>query len=1324
MFPSSPSATDDRDRRLKADPASQGGPVDPPDLNDDERAVLAHLREHRAEWVGAFVSALPRARRSITHRLLQAAIRERLVSPDALIWDEPAGWLRIALPDGGRLQARLAGRFAFDRFDLAGDLLDEVGRVLDQPVALLERLLPMTADLAEADRERYAHFRRELDNSTVNYALALTGFDMRWATWRPMAAERGLTTTLAWVDHQRCLNPDFGSLAFYEQLVVDGHPLHPGAKLRLGMSVADVLQYAPEMGAAPAVVPVAVAKHACQVASLDGETPAELLYREYPGLQAAVATQLADLGLDAADYEVVPLHPWQAKRTLPARYEQALARRELVPIRTFTLPMQALMSVRGLAPVGGEGPPRHHLKTAIDVQITGAVRTVSPQAAENGPMLSRLLRAVTAREQGFGGRLIVLEERAGIAYRPTDETLDEAARFVLAKNVAALVRENPDAHVGPGEVAMPGAAMLARSPFSDRPVVAELVDALAASRGGLDDTAAVEAFVGQYVTACLDGFLVLMTRYGISLEGHLQNCLPVFRDGALVRMLVRDFGGVRVLPERLAPHQLPVAFAAGSATVALDVADLRNKLFYPLIQNHLGELIATLVRHYTVSEARLWQLVAEACRSAYERLKDDPTIGLRAAEDEAVLFEPTLELKAMVTMRLKGDVTRYTFARVANPLAQAPVQALSAQEAIVQDYAARSAPALMPALGPAFVDARRSLLQRLVVAMVREGLLVAHPLPAERQIATELAWWEAPLGQDAALLLPVASVHAFGRLEIAGDVLYRQAETVRPVTGPVDLLTLVGPALSGVSEAAWRQLAAELDNGVGNLALAYAHARGAGQAAQARTLRSGARTVIDWVMSEAARDPDFNPTVFFEQLCVEGHRLHPGAKTKLGMTPAEVHQYAPEFGGEVDVRFVAVRRDRLNGATLVHGDDFTATLFEAFPQLIGPVTAACRAQGLSLVDYGVVPLHDWQLRHTLADLYAQELAEGVIVPLDWVALPCRATASFRTLVPASPQGGVALKLAVNSLMTSTLRSISSHSAANGTRFTRLIREVVRREPALAERIVPVCEVAGISFRVAATEQATPRGQAKSRNLTVVMRERIESLVGPDEVAIVACALYAESPLSGQPVLVELVGMVARTCGLDRAQAAERFFAEYVGILVPAVLRLMVRYGIGLEAHLQNCVPVFRAGLPVRVLVRDWGGVRIYAARLRDQGLAIDFQCGSVTLTEDLSELHNKVYYTLIQNHLAELVLLLSRYCGFPEDRAWGIVRQVCDGVFAELAASPTCLEAATADWAALTAPVVDFKALTRMRLDPDGAGYRYVPVPNPLWRAEAGEVSA
>ena len=54
---------------------------------------------------------------------------------------------------------------------------------------------------------------------------------------------------------------------------------------------------------------------------------------------------------------------------------------------------------------------------------------------------------------------------------------------------------------------------------------------------------------------------------------------------------------------------------------------------------------------------------------------------------------------------------------------------------------------------------------------------------------------------------------------------------------------------------------------------------------------------------------------------------------------------------------------------------------------------------------------------------------------------------------------------------------------------------------------------------------------------------------------------------------------------------------YARLLLPPVLGLATRHGIGLEAHLQNCVPTFVEGRPHRLALRDLAGMRLYPGRL-------------------------------------------------------------------------------------------------------------------------------
>jgi siderophore synthetase component len=646
-------------------------------FDQEEANILSYIQQHRPELEELFLQNIDRGRQGIFHRLLMAVVRENIAGlGDKAKWVEREGAtceLQIPFQSGKVLHAPVKARHSLARFDLGGPALlceDGVAHPIEHPVELLDLIKEEGIITDEAGEKRFERFRQEIQNSAANFALALAGAELRRRALSAKAKGTGITTAIDWAREQAKAEPTFSPLVFFEQWVVEGHPLHPGAKIKMGLEVCDVIGYSPEWGAAPAVVPVAVKKHLAVFTSLGGRTPSGLLYEEHPGLRGHVSRFLEEMGLDANDYELIPVHPWQYEHTLPALYAKEIENGDIVPVPNYRIRTEALMSFRSLAPVQARGEGKHHIKTCVNVQTTGAVRTISPNSAENGTTISRILRDVQEKEGRFGGTFVILEERVGVYYSPEDPTLTHEERMTLGKNLASILRENPENHVQDGDISMPASALIAKSPLSGELVVLELIGRFAEENGIADLREAAVAFIRTYANVCLPAFLTVMSRYGISLEGHMQNSVAVFSGGTPVKMILRDFGGVRILRERLARQGFQAEFFPGSATIIDDVEDMRNKIFYPVFQNHFGELITAIVRSLGLDEYQLWQPVAAICREVFNRLKQDPLIGAQAAEDEAALFAPQIDLKAMATMRLLGDVTRYTFAKVPNPLAE------------------------------------------------------------------------------------------------------------------------------------------------------------------------------------------------------------------------------------------------------------------------------------------------------------------------------------------------------------------------------------------------------------------------------------------------------------------------------------------------------------------------------------------------------------------------------------------------------------------------------------------------------------------------------
>ncbi|MEU4560637.1 IucA/IucC family siderophore biosynthesis protein [Actinoplanes sp. NPDC023936] len=398
------------------------------------------------------------------------------------------------------------------------------------PVALAERLWPGTG------------FVTELANSVANLALARAD-----AAPAPDAAQQG---------------PD--ALGRLEQSLVDGHPLHPCCRTRAGMTVADVLAYAPE--------------HRPVIRLRRLRVPADRWYGAGP--------------------PVLYAHPWQAPR-LQAQYPWLAS-------AGVTRPVRPLMSLRTVAPVSG-GP---HIKTAVDVQMTSAVRTVSPAAVHNGPILSAMLQRITA-DLPIG---ILAETAAGAVI--TEHGPD--------RRLAHLIRQAP--RLAPGETAVP-LGVFATSP------------ALITSAG--DPYPLIER-LGRVLFAPLARVL----ERGVALEAHGQNTLLVIRDGQPHRVLYRDLGGVRVHTGRIDATGI-----IGDLPTA-DLHELRAKLAAAAFGTVATQLIGAL----DADPGTLWRTLATAMRA-------DPS-----ADTEALLTEP-LPVKATTAMRLAADPLRDIWTYRQNPMA-------------------------------------------------------------------------------------------------------------------------------------------------------------------------------------------------------------------------------------------------------------------------------------------------------------------------------------------------------------------------------------------------------------------------------------------------------------------------------------------------------------------------------------------------------------------------------------------------------------------------------------------------------------------------------
>ncbi|WP_395611333.1 IucA/IucC family protein [Pseudomonas sp. B22129] len=540
---------------------------------------------------------------------------------------------------------------------------------------------------------------------------------------------------------------------------------------------------------------------------------------------------------------------------------------------------------------------------------------------------------------------------------------------------------------------------------------------------------------------------------------------------------------------------------------------------------------------------------------------------------------------------------------------------------------------LISTLAPA---AERSF-QRLIQALFREGLLA----PGARACDEHGQCW---------LTLPDQTRLRFDHLrpgrmanwDLRGEVTaLRDDQPEQKIQFPSQLLSLLNSALESPADPqVLSRLNTEIDDSFVNDTLCLAFH----QQWSVKLHAAMAPEHQDNLLIHLKNDPDVtNPTSVLEQWGTLGHPWHPNYKTKLGLATDQVIDFSPEFEARFPVFLCALHRQYAHVEALAGTADYWPWWSNHFPQAAQQLTATLAAQGLEASDYLPLPAHPWQARQELPQLFANEIGDKLLVLTDIVAFTAHPTMSFRTVLPEGRCDAPMVKLPVSLRLTSVQRTVSPRSARMGPRISHLLLTILEREPELQKILSIVPERIGVHFK------PHPANDEHSRHLGVLYRDNPQSLLQPGEMAVPVGSLFAIDQ-HGHPLLRQWVRL---SQGREDAQAMLAFLRDYAAIAVPALLGMYLRYGVAFEAHQQNSFMVMAAdGQLSRLLLRDFGDIRIDRKTLHAHGLDIELHDPKMTLYDDAGFVRDKLLHTVFMCHLGELVLLGARHFDIPQAFLW------------------------------------------------------------------------
>ncbi|MFD0768812.1 IucA/IucC family protein [Bacillus sp. CGMCC 1.60114] len=583
----------------------------------------------------------------ILNRFCNALIREKNLLESCAVLKHDYGIEIIDCMNEAELLLEVQQEGAFERYEFSFPLRFKVRG----HVRWIDSLQMFFAEVAPFFQLHVSDsLQKELQNSVENLELAYEAWEQK-QEWVKQQLETNLMFFAKYKPNNLCQFLEelkkcmsFDELLYTESLVIEGHPLHPSTKTKLGLSKEEVKRYAPEF---EQFVPLYVLLVHKDVTVVTGDSFAQpLLYENLPDLYETASGLLGNRRDKIEDYYPFLVHPWQYEHVLIEEYGEDLEEGRIIPI-PYQLSSKATLSFRTMNLL--ELP--YHVKLPVRAQATSAVRTVSSEITVNGPILSTLFDKIYAKEKELSQSVIVVRERVGATYTKNDD-------FHLGRNLAFILRESPNTYRQEGELLWVGASLTASNPLKEgEPIIVDMMR----TYFGTETIGKKEVFhyVAHYTERVMIPLLQLVLQYGIALEGHMQNSIIVTKGGEVQRIFVRDLGGVRIHKKTLA-KSVDISEVKEAVVFTDDMNEVYNKFIHSVLQNHFGDVLFTLARSIdNVQEIELWRIVA----AIVEEYMVDAT-----EEQKAAIFAKQIETKALFSMRIQDQAKSYLYTSFHNPL--------------------------------------------------------------------------------------------------------------------------------------------------------------------------------------------------------------------------------------------------------------------------------------------------------------------------------------------------------------------------------------------------------------------------------------------------------------------------------------------------------------------------------------------------------------------------------------------------------------------------------------------------------------------------------
>lgn len=430
-----------------------------------------------------------------------------------------------------------------------------------------------------------------------------------------------------------------------EQALWFGHPTHPAPKARL-WSTQQQNHFSPEFAIPSALHKFEVSKNGLFLRVNDDLTDTEILQE--------IAEQPED-----PEKVIICLHPVQAQLFLQdERVQSYIKQGQIKDLGCIGEKFVPTASIRTWFST------KHNffIKGSLHVRITNCVRKNAWYELESTLLIDKIFKKLSTSQAETLGGFQPIAEPAVLSWAPADASTEDQLWF--QEQTGTIFRENFCKTEGDKNCLLAG-TMFGRS----HDLTPNILDFLRIHLNrDLQDQDLLTWF-NQYQSLLLKPVLSLFYQHGIVMEPHLQNSILVHQDSRPMKVLLRDFEGVKLTSD-LGIHSIQGLEVHPRVKQSIEYSREKGwkRICYCLFVNHLSEAILALTWQRPSIAPKMWKSVY----SELEQFRN--SISLPTPEIDELLAGAPIHCKTNFKVRLAGNADREAgYVQLASPWSTADV---------------------------------------------------------------------------------------------------------------------------------------------------------------------------------------------------------------------------------------------------------------------------------------------------------------------------------------------------------------------------------------------------------------------------------------------------------------------------------------------------------------------------------------------------------------------------------------------------------------------------------------------------------------------------